>query len=146
MKTSMEKLASDKLHKGVSPYDVMCWLSYLKSENLDVRGIELGFKWKPVKPRGGFTVANIYKDILSRDGNYVLTGMAKKKNAVWFALMTRLGGGKKRKTREKVKKAVVKELSEERKIAICALVADDVQEKNAKCIANHIMQKFSSQN
>ena len=127
----MEKLASDKLHKGVSPYDVMCWLNYLKSENLDVRGIELGFKWKPVKPRGGFTVANIYKDILSRDGNYVLTGMAKKKNAVWFALMTRLGGGKKRKTTKKVKKAAVKELSEERKLAIYALVADDM--KKNKC-------------
>jgi hypothetical protein len=46
----------------------------------------------------------------------VLTGVAKKKIAVWYAFMTRLGGSKKRKTREKVKKAVVKELSEERKI------------------------------
>jgi hypothetical protein len=131
LKTSMEKLVSDTLHKGVSPYDVMCWLSYVKSENLDVRGIELGFKWKPVKPRGGFTVANIYKDILSRDGNYVLTGVAKEKNAVWCASMTRLEGGKKRKTIKKVKKAVVKELSEERKLAIYALVADDM--KTSKC-------------
>ena len=47
-----------------------------------MRGIELGFKWKPVKPRGGFTVANITKDILSRDGKYLLTGAAMKKNAV----------------------------------------------------------------
>ena len=59
----------------------------------------------------------------------MLTGVAKKKIAVWYAFMTRLGGGKKRKTRKKVKKAVVKELSDARKLAICALVADDVQEK-----------------
>ena len=49
--------------------------------------------------------------------------------------MTRLRGRKKRKTRKKVKKAVVKELSEERKLAIYALVADDV--KKSRC--NHAM-------
>ena len=26
---SMENLVSDKLVRGVSPYDVMCWLSYI---------------------------------------------------------------------------------------------------------------------
>jgi hypothetical protein len=71
---------------------------------LHVRGIELGFKWKPVKLRGGFAVANIHNYILSRDGNYVLTGAAKKKNAVWCALMTRLGGGKKRKQDRKCRR------------------------------------------
>jgi hypothetical protein len=39
LKTSRGKLVSDKLHKGVSPHDVICWLSYIKSENLHVRGI-----------------------------------------------------------------------------------------------------------
>ena len=97
LKTSMEKLELDKVVRGVSPYDIMCWLSYIKSKNLHVREIELRFKWKPAKPRGGFTVANIIKDILSRDENYVLTGAAKKKNTAWYALMKRLGGLRKEK-------------------------------------------------
>lgn len=66
-----------------------------------MREIELRFKWKPVKPRGGFTVANIHKDILSRDKNYVLTGAAKKKNTAWYALMKRLGGLRKGKQERK---------------------------------------------
>ena len=67
----------------------------------------------------------------------MLTGVAKKKIAVWYAFMTRLGGGKKRKTRKKVKKAVVKELSKEKKLAIYGLVAHDMKKVN-------VIQSFAS--
>ena len=53
---------------------------------------------------------------------------------IWYALMTRLGGGKKPKNRKggKVKKVEVKKvLSEEKKLEIYAVVADDI--KRSKC-------------
>ena len=134
LRKAMDKLDTDKLSRGVCPYDVLCWLQYVQSQNFVKRGIKLKFLWRPVKPRGGFTVVNIYKDILSRDGNYVLIGAAKRKNAVWYALMSRLGGGKKnnkKKKGKKVKKVVVKELSEEQKLSIYSVIADDV--KRSRC-------------
>jgi hypothetical protein len=134
LKTALEKHESDKLVRGVSPGDILMWLYYVQRVNLEERDIKLGFKWKPLKPRGGFSVRNIHRDILRKDGNYVLIGAAKRKNMIWYALMTRLGGGKKPKNRKKgkVKKIEVKkELSEEKKLEIYAVVADDI--KRSKC-------------
>jgi hypothetical protein len=113
---------TDKMVRGVNPGDILMWLYYVLRVNKVERGIKLGFKWKPLKPRGGFSVRNIHRDILSKDGNYVLIGAAKKKNMIWYALMTRMKGRKSKKRKgKKVKKAEVKkELSEEKKLEIYA--------------------------
>jgi hypothetical protein len=59
LKTALEKHESDKLVRGVSPGDILMWLYYVQRVNLEERDIKLGFKWKPLKPRGGFNVRNI---------------------------------------------------------------------------------------
>ena len=51
MREALEKHESDKLVRGVSPGDILMWLYYVQRVNLEERGIKLGFKWKPLKPR-----------------------------------------------------------------------------------------------
>jgi hypothetical protein len=139
LKTALEKHESDKLVRGVSPGDILMWLYYVQRVKLEERGIKLGSKWKLLKRRGGFRIRNIHRDILRKDGNHVLIGAAKRKNMIWYAFMTRLGGGKKSKNRKKgkvEKTEVKKELSEEKKLEICAVVADDIN--RSKC--DHAME------
>ena len=71
-------------------------------------GVNLDYKWKPVKVNGGF-VRNMMKVVVGRTGNYVLFRMATRKNGVYAALVTRYAGGKKNKKAKKDVKIVVSE-------------------------------------
>ena len=95
----MGKDMTMKLHKGINPSDVVYWLDYVR-EYWSGLGINLDYKWRPVKVNGGF-VRNMMKVVVGRTGNYVLFGMATRNNGVYAALVTRFAGGKKNQKAKK---------------------------------------------
>jgi hypothetical protein len=126
----MGKDMTTKLHKGINPSDVVYWLDYVREYWLGL-GINLDYKWRPVKVNGGF-VRNMMKVVVGRSGNYVLFGMATRKNGVYAALVTRFAGGKKN---QKAKKEVRIVVPEEEKMKMYVQVA----RKCARSSCDHAM-------